>query len=43
MTEKRVELTNIYNRLTRNFVEVCTNCGACLEACPMFPLTKFAD
>jgi heterodisulfide reductase subunit D len=43
MTEKRGELAHIYDSLTRKFVEVCTNCGACLEACPMFPLTKFAD
>jgi Fe-S oxidoreductase len=26
-----------------DFAERCTNCGECLEACPAFPMTKFAD
>ncbi len=26
----------------RRFAERCTNCGACLEACPVFPLTSLA-
>jgi Fe-S oxidoreductase len=43
MTTKYGNLAEWFDRRGRRFAERCTNCGACLEACPLFPLTKFAD
>lgn len=42
MAEKRGELAENVDNWGRQFAEVCNNCGDCLQACPMFPLTKFA-
>jgi Fe-S oxidoreductase len=43
MAEKRSELADNVDNFGKQFAEVCTNCGDCLQVCPMFPLTKFAD
>lgn len=37
------KMAEFYDNMTKEFVERCTICGECLEACPLFPLTKFAD
>jgi len=36
-------MTEYYDYRGRRFAERCTECGLCLEACPVFPLTKYAD
>jgi len=43
MTSKYSNLAEYHDYRGRRFAERCTNCGLCLEACPVFPLTKFAD
>jgi len=42
MTSKYSNLSEYYDYRGRRFAERCTNCGLCLEACPVFPLTRFA-
>ena len=37
------EMTEFYDNMTKDFVERCTICGECLQACPLFPLTKCAN
>ncbi|MFC1944107.1 (Fe-S)-binding protein [Chloroflexota bacterium] len=37
------DLIGYYDHKGRRFAERCTNCGDCLRACPVFPLTKYAD
>lgn len=36
-------LAGMFDAMGRDFAEKCTNCGECLRACPIFPLTKFAE
>jgi len=43
MTTKYSNLAEYFDYRGRRFAEKCTNCGDCLEACPLFPLTKSAD
>jgi len=43
MTTKYSNLVEYFDYRGRRFAERCTNCGECLQACPVFPLTKFAD
>ena len=43
MTTKYSNLAEYFDYRGRRFAERCTNCGECLQACPVFPLTKFAD
>jgi Fe-S oxidoreductase len=42
MTTKYSNLAEYFDYRGRRFAERCNNCGACLQACPVFPLTKFA-
>ncbi len=42
MTAKYSNLTEYHDYRGRRFAERCTSCGLCLEACPVFPLTKSA-
>ncbi|MBT4512687.1 MAG: (Fe-S)-binding protein [Chloroflexi bacterium] len=37
------DLDVIVDYAATDFVEKCINCGECLRACPIFPLTKYAD
>jgi len=43
MTTKYSNLAEYFDYRGRRFAERCTKCGECLQACPVFPLTKFAD
>ena len=43
MEKKHSELANYFDHKGRLFAERCTSCGDCLQVCPVFPLTKFAD
>ncbi|MFC2000333.1 (Fe-S)-binding protein [Chloroflexota bacterium] len=43
MTSKESNMTEYVDYQGRAFVEKCTDCGLCLEACPLFPMTKYAD
>ncbi len=40
---KYSDLSSYFEYKGRQFAERCTNCGLCLEACPVFPLTKVAN
>ena len=42
MSAKYTDLASYFEYKGRQFAEKCTNCGLCLEACPVFPLTKVA-
>ncbi|MBM4462598.1 MAG: (Fe-S)-binding protein [Chloroflexi bacterium] len=42
MTTKYSNMAEYFDYRGRRFAEKCTNCGDCLEVCPLFPLTKFA-
>ncbi len=43
MTTDNGGLAEILEQQAKDFSERCVNCGDCLTACPVFPLTKFAD
>jgi Pyruvate/2-oxoacid:ferredoxin oxidoreductase delta subunit len=36
-------LASFLDQMGRQFAEKCTDCGICLQECPVFPLTRFAD
>ena len=40
--KKYRNLADYFDYRGRRFAERCTNCGACLEACPVFPLISLA-
>lgn len=42
MTTKYSNMAEYFDYRGRRFAEKCTNCGECLEVCPLFPLTRFA-
>jgi Fe-S oxidoreductase len=42
MTTKYTNLAEYFDYRGRRFAERCTRCGDCLEACPLFPLTRSA-
>ena len=42
MAAKYSDLNGYFEYKGKQFAERCTNCGLCLEACPVFPLTKAA-
>ena len=42
MTQKYRNMAEYFDYRGRRFAEKCTNCGECLDACPLFPLTKYA-
>jgi ferredoxin len=42
MSAKYSDLSGYFQHKGRQFAEKCTNCGLCLEACPVFPLTRAA-
>ncbi len=37
------KLTEMFDAMGRQFAEKCTNCGECLRACPVFPMTRYAE
>ena len=39
----RGKVAEFYDHMGRQFAENCDNCGDCLKACSVFPLTRFAD
>lgn len=39
----RSNVAEFYDYMGRQFAEKCDNCGDCLQACSVFPLTRFAD
>src|SRR5574337_1936768 len=39
----RLTLSRMFEAGAKDFVDRCIKCGECLEACTIFPLTKFAD
>ena len=43
MTAKYANLAELLAYRGRRFAERCTNCGECLEVCPLFPLTRAAS
>jgi heterodisulfide reductase subunit D len=43
MTTKYSNMAEYFDYRGRRFAEKCTNCGKCLDVCPLFPLTKFAN
>jgi len=43
MTSKEQDSSNRSDQVGRQFTDECTNCGLCLEVCPFFPSSKFAD
>jgi Fe-S oxidoreductase len=42
MSAKYSDLSGYFQHKGRQFAEKCTNCGLCLEACPVFPLSRAA-
>ncbi len=42
MPAKYSDLSGYFQYKGRQFADKCTNCGLCLEACPVFPLTGAA-
>ncbi len=40
--KKYRDLADYFDYRGRRFAERCTNCGACLEVCPVYPLTSLA-
>ncbi len=40
--KKYQDLADYFDYRGRRFAERCTNCGLCLEVCPVFPLTSLA-
>lgn len=40
--KKYRDLADYFEYRGRRFAERCSNCGACLEVCPVFPLTSLA-
>lgn len=42
MAAKYSDIASYFEYKGRQLADKCTNCGLCLEACPVFPLTKVA-
>ncbi len=43
MEKEDTVLAEMFDAMGRGFVEKCTECGECLRACPIFPMTKYAE
>ena len=43
MAEERIRFADVMAMQATSFADRCTSCGACLEACPVFPMTEAAE